>query len=139
MAPSSSLLVPRDFSIVSSSLSIFSLCLLYFLFDHLYRILAVNLSSSSLENIFLFSFSSYCCTSSASSLYSLSNSLTNSFAFFRFSLLSQVSPSTVYPFYHTKNISFSLTTLLFSIFSTLNSSSPLAITGFGRVFLYSSI
>ena len=115
------------------------LCLLYSLFDHPYSIFAVNLPESSLENSFLL-FSSFCClTSSASFLYSLSNSSTSFFVFFRFSLLSQVSSSAVYLFYCTKNFFFPLTILLFSIFSTSNFSSPLIITSFGRVFLCSSI
>jgi len=69
-----------------------------------------------------------------SSSYSFSNSLTSSSAFLRFSLPSYVSSFTVYPFQCTKNISFPLTTLLFSIFSTSNSSSSLITIGFGGVF-----
>ena len=136
MASPSSFLIPRNFSIVSSFPFIFfSLCLSYSLFDYLHSIFAVNLPGSSLENSFLLFSSSCYLISSASFLYSLSNSSTNSFIFFRFSLLSQVSSSTIYLFSCTKNFFFPLIILLFSIFSTLNSFSPSMITSFGGVFL----
>ena len=127
---------PKEFfHCLQFSFHLLFLYLSYSLLDHLYSIFTINLPRSSLENSF--SLSSFSChlTSLASSLYFLSNSSTSSFIFFRFSLLSQVSPSTVYLFYYTKNFSFPLTIFLFSIFSTSNSSSPLMITGFGRVFL----
>jgi len=90
------------------------------------------------ENTFLFSFFFCCHTSLVSSPYSFSNSSTNSFAFSRFSLLSHVSSSAIYLFYCTKNFSFSFTILLFSIFSTLNSSFSLIITGFSGTLFYLS-
>ena len=97
------------------------------------------LSSYSLLNIFLFSSASYCLTSSSSSLlYSLSNSLTNSMAFFKFSLLSQVSSFAVHPFHHTKYLFLSHTFLLFMIFLTSHSSSSSITTGCGISFLCSS-
>ena len=130
---------PKEFfHCLQFSFYLLFLCLSYSLLDHPYSIFTVNLSGSSLENFFLLSSSFYYLTSLASSLYSPSNSSTSSFTFFRFSLLSQVSSSTVYLFYHTKNFFFPLTIFLFSIFSTLNSSSPSIITGFGRVFFCSS-
>ena len=116
---------------------LFSLSLLYLLFSQPYSNFVVN----SLGNSRLNSFSSSCSchlSSSTSSPYILSNSSTNSFAFSKFSLLFQVSSSTIYLFYLTRNFSFSLTILLFMIFSTLNSSSPLMMTGFGGVFFYPS-
>ena len=134
--PSSSFLVLRNFSIISSFPPTFFpsvFCILY-LTTPIVSLLWTSLGVS-FKNFFLLFSSSYCLTSSASSLYSLSNSLTSSFTFFRFSLLSQVSFSGVYPFYCTKNFSFLLTILLFSIFSILNSSSSLIITVFGGVFL----
>ena len=67
--------------------------------------------------------SSCCLTSLLSLLYSFWNSLSKSPAFYRFFLLFQVSPSTVNPFHHTKNLSFPLTFLLFKILSTSYSSS----------------
>jgi len=70
--------------------------------------------------------------------YSSSNSLSKSPAFYRFSLLSQVSPFAVNPFHRTKNLSFSLTFLLFSIFFTSYSSSPSMATGCGFSFLWPS-
>ena len=60
--------------------------------------------------------------SSASSPYSLSNSLTSSFAFSKFSFSSYV--SVMYLFHYTKNLFFPYTFLLFKIFSTSYSSSP---------------
>ena len=127
------------FQCLQFSFYFFSLCLLYSLFNHLHNTLAVNLPGSSLENSFLLSSSSYHLTSSVFSLYFLSNSSTSSFIFPKFSLLSQVSLSTVYPFHHTKNFSFSLTILLFSILSTSNFFFPLIMTSFGGVFFYSFI
>ena len=127
---------PKEFFYcLQFSFHFLSLCLSYSLLDHLYSIFTINFPGSSLENSFSLSFSSCHLTSLASFLYFLSNSSTSSFIFFRFSLLSQVSPSTVYLFYYTKNFSFPLTIFLFSIFSTSNSSSPSIITGFDRVFL----
>ena len=73
-----------------------------------------------------------------SSLYSSSNLSTRSLAFPKFSLGSQVSSSTVYPFYHTRYLSFPLNFLLFNIFSTLYSSSPLIITRRGHFFFWPS-
>ena len=126
---------PKEFfHCLQFSSHLFSLCLSYSLLDHSHSILAINLPGISLENTFLSS-SSFCHhTSLVSLLYSFSNSSTNSFAFSKFSLLFHVSSSIAYPFYHTKNFFFSLTILLFSIFSTSNSSFPLIITGFGSTF-----
>ena len=91
---------------------------------------------SSLLNVFLSSSASCCHTSSSSSLlYSFSNSSTNSIAFFRFSLFFQVSSSAVHHFHCTKYLSFPHTFLLFMIFSTSHSSSPLITTGCGISFL----
>ena len=93
------------------------------------------LPGSSILNIFLSSSVSYCLTSSSSSLqYSLSNSLTNSIVFFKFSLLSQVFFLAVYSFHHTKYLSLPRTFLLFIIFSTSHSSSPLITTSCGVSF-----
>ena len=93
------------------------------------------LPGSSLLNVLLSSFASYHLTSSSSSLwYSFSNSSTNSIAFFRFSLLSHVSSSAVYPFYHTRYLSLPHTFLLFIIFSTFHSSSSSITTGCGTFF-----
>ena len=90
----------------------------------------------SLLNIFLFSSASCHLTFSSSSLlYSLSNSSTNSMAFFKFSLLSQVSSFAVHPFHCTKYLSLPHTFLLFIIFSTSHSSSPSITTGCGVSFL----
>ena len=97
------------------------------------------LPGNSLLNTFLFSSASCHLTSSSSSLqYSLSNSSTNSIAFFRFFLLSHMSSSAVHPFYHTKYLFLPCTFLLFMIFSTSHSSSPLITTGCGVSFLYPS-
>jgi len=99
----------------------------------------VYLPGSSLLNVFLSSSASYHLTSSFSSLlYSLSNSSTNSIAFLKFSLLSQVFSSTVHSFHHTKYLSLPHIFLLFIIFSTSYSSSPLITTGCGTSFLCSS-
>ena len=63
---------------------------------------------------------------------------TNSIVFFRFSLLFHVSSSAVQPFYRTKYLSLPHTFLLFMIFSTSHSSSPLITTGCGVSFFCSS-
>jgi len=106
---------------------------LYYLSDYLNNFLAVNLSSNfSLLNIS--SSCSYLAISSMSRQYSFSNSLIASFAFFKFSLSSQVSDSTVNLFQHTRYLSFPLIHCLFNIFSTSHSSSPLIITEAGYSF-----
>ena len=120
------------------SFYLLSLCLSYSLFDHFHNTFAINLPGNSLENTFLLSSSSYFLISLASFPYSLLNSSTNSFVFSRFFLFFYVS-SAVYSFYCTKNFFFSLTTLLFSILSTSNSSSPFMMTSFGDVLFCSSI
>ena len=81
------------------------------------------------------SFLSYLTTSSWSYQYSFSNSLIAFFAFFKFSLSSQVSDFTVNPFQYTKNLSLSLTRYLFKILFTSYSSSPSIITGASCSFL----
>ena len=102
----------------------------------IHRVTAVYLPGNSLLNTFLFSSASCRLTSSSSSLrYSLSNSSTNSIAFFRFSLLSYVSSSAVHPFHCTKYLSLPHTFLLFIIFSTSHSFSPSITTGCGVSFL----
>ena len=63
-----------------------------------------------------------------SSLYSLSNSSTNSFTFSKFSCSSYVFVSTIYPFHQTRNLSLPCTFLLFKIVSTLYSFSPFITT-----------
>ena len=111
----------------------------YFLFFYLYNILAMYLPGNSLLNVLLSSSSSCHLTSSSSSLqYSFSNSSTNSIAFFKFSLLSQVSSSVIHPFYHTRYLSFPCTFLLFIIFSTSHSSSSSITTGYGASFFWPS-
>ena len=107
---------------------------LYCLSDHPNSFFAVNCPSSSpLLNIS----SSLSChlISSVSHQYSFSNSLTALFAFFKFSILSQVSNSTINPFYHTRYLSFLLIYHLFNILLTSHLSSPLIMTGAGCSFL----
>ena len=107
---------------------------LYLLSDYSNSFLAINLpDNSSLSNIP----SSYSCliTSSWSRQYSFLDSSIAFFAFFKFSLPSQVSDSTVNPFQHTKYLSLSLTHCLFNILSTFYSSFPLIITRAGYSFL----
>ena len=135
MAPPSRFLVPRNFfHQFQFSSHLLSLSFSYLFLPHPYSSLAVNSLGNSQQNSFSSSSSSCHLSSSASSPYSLSNSSTSSFTFPRFSLFSYVSSSTVYPFHHTKNLSFPRTILLFKIFSTSNSSSPSMMTGFGGVF-----
>jgi len=106
----------------------------YRLSNHLYSFFTVNLPGSSPRwNVP----SSRSCraTSSVSCRYSFSNSSIASFAFFKFSLLSQVSDSAVNPFQRTKYLSLPLIFLLFSILSTFHSSSPSIMTGASCSFL----
>ena len=70
--------------------------------------------------------------------YSSSNLSTKFCTFPKFSLGSQMSFSVVYFFHHTRYLFFSLNFLLFNIFSTLYSSSPLIITGDSHFFLWPS-
>jgi len=77
-------------------------------------------------------------TSFMSHQYSFSNSLIASFAFFKFSLPSHVSDSTINPFQHTKYLSFPLTCCLFRILSTFYSSFPSIITRAGCFFFWPS-
>ena len=102
----------------------------YLLSDYPNSFLAVNLpSNSSLLNVpFLYS---CLAISSMSRRYSLLNSSIASFAFFKFTLPSQVSDFAVNPFHHTKYLSFLLTCCLFRILSTSYSFSPSIITGAG--------
>ena len=96
--------------------------------SHPYNIFAVNFPSNSplLKSL-----------SSASSIFSCflisifpSKSANASSAFFRFSLLSHVSPSAVNPFHHTKYFSTPFIFFLFKIFSTSHSSTPSTSIGF---------
>ena len=104
------------------SSNLFQYSCLYFFSPHPYSIFAVYLPSNPLLNTLLFSSVSCCFASSLP--YFFSNSSTRSLAFLRFSLLSQVSSSTVHPFHHTRYLSLLCTCLLFIIFSTSHSSSP---------------
>ena len=108
----------------------------YFFSLHPYNNFAIYFPGNSLLNTF-FSSSLSCrhASSSSSLLYSFSNSSTRLLAFLRFSLLSQVSSSAVYPFHHTRYLSLPCTHLLFIIFSTSHSSSPSITTGWGISFL----
>ena len=98
----------------------------------------VYLLGNSLLNAFLSSFASCHLTFSSSLQYFLSNSLTNSIVFFKFSLLSHISSSAVHLFHHTKYLSLPHT-LLFMIFSTSHSSSPSITTSCGASFFCPSI
>ena len=96
--------------------------------------------SNSLLNVFLSSSASCHLTSSSLSLlYSFSNSSTNSIAFFKFSLLSYMSSSTVHPSHHTRYLSLLYIFLLFMIFSISNSFSSSVTTSCGASFLCFSI
>ena len=107
----------------------------YFFSPHPYNNFAIYFPGNPLLYVFFSSFLSCCRVSSSSSLlYSFSNSSTNSLAFLRFSLLSQVSSSAVHPFHHTRYLSLPYTCLLFIIFSTSHSSSPSITTGCGISF-----
>ena len=110
----------------------------YHLSDHSYSIFTVNFPSNSPRLNIVFSYSCHA-ISSMSHRYSFLNSLIASFAFFKFSLPSQVLDSAVNPFQHTRYLSFPLTHHLFRILSTSHSSSPLIITGAGCSFFCSSI
>ena len=107
---------------------------LYYLFDHPNSFFAVNHPSSfSLLNI---SSSLFChLTSSMSHQYSFSNSSTAPFAFFKFSISSQVSDSAVNPFYYTRYLSFPLIHYLFNILLTFYSFSSSIMTRAGCSFL----
>jgi len=106
----------------------------YFLSVYLYNFLTINLSGNSpLLNIC--SFLSCLLISSISLLYSFSNSSIASFVLSRFSFSSQVSDSTINPFYHTRYLSFSLICCLFNILSTSHSFSSSIITGASCSFL----
>ena len=111
---------------------------LYLLSDHPNNFLAINLpSNSSLLNT---PFSRSChVIFSISCRYSLLNSSIASFAFFKFSLPSQVLDSTMNSFQHTKYLSFSLTHCLFRVLSISHSSSPSIITGAGCSFFCPSM
>ena len=122
------------------SSNFFQYSCLYFLSPHPYNNFAIYLPSNSLLNTFL-SFSIFChFVSSFSALsYSFSNSFTNLLVFLRFSLLSQMSFFTVYPFYHTRYFFLSHTHLLFIIFFTSHSSFFLITMGCSISFLCPSI
>ena len=94
----------------------------YFFSPHLYNSFSVYFPGNSLLNTLLLSSVSCCLAFFSSSLpYCFSNSFTNSLAFLRFSLLSQVSSSVVHPFHCTKYLSLPCTHFLFTIFSTFHS------------------
>ena len=92
----------------------------YLLSDHPNSFLAINLPGNSPLLYILFSCSCLV-TSSWSHRYSFSNSSIAFFAFFKFSLSSQISDSAVNPFQHTKYLSLSLIRYLFNILSTFYS------------------
>ena len=85
----------------------------------------LNISSS----LFCLLISFICCQ------YFFSNSSTASFVFSRFSISSQVSDSTMNPFYYIRYLSFSLTCHLFNILSIFYSFSPSIITEVSCFFL----
>ena len=117
------------------SSNLFQYSYLYFFSPHPYNNFAVYLPGNSLLNTFFSSFLSCCLISSSSSLlYSFSNSSTRSLVFLRFSLLSQVFFSAVYPFHHTRYFFLPCTHLLFIIFSTSHFSSPSITMGCGVSF-----
>ena len=110
---------------------------LNFLSSHPYSIFAVYLPGNSIllnssalwsNPLFCFWFTFSCFLISV--LILSSNSSTNSFAFFRSSSLSHVSPSAVNPFHHTRYFSTPFIFFLFKILSTSHSSTPLTSTGF---------
>ena len=106
----------------------------YLLSDQPNSFFAINCSGSSpLLNVPSFLFCLL--ISFISCQYFFLNSSTASFVFFRFSIPSQVSDSTVNPFYHTRYLSFPLTHYLFSILFTFYSFSPSIITGASCSFL----
>ena len=107
-------------------------CLSYSPSDHPYNLLAVYRPGNS-PLLYSLSSSSFSChlTSWLFLLYSSSNFLSKSPVFFRFFQLSHVSPSAMKPFHQTRYLFFPRTFLLFSIFSTSHSSSPLITTGCG--------
>ena len=85
------------------------------------------------NSILLYSFTSFFLSiffCHLTSIPSFSNSFINSSAFFKFSLLFHVFPSTVNPFHHTKYFSTPLIFFLFKIFSTFYSSTPSTSMGF---------
>ena len=117
------------------SFNLFQYSCSYFISPHPYNNFAMYFPGSSLLNAFLSSSVSCCLASSSSALpYSFSNSFTNSLAFLRFSLLSQVFSSAVHPFHHTRYFSLPHTHLLFIIFFTFHSSSSIT-TSCGVSFL----
>ena len=102
------------------------------LLSHLYNIFAIYLPGNSpLQSSLIFLF--FICLTSP--LYSSSSLSTKSCVFPKFSLGSYISSSAVYLFHHTRYLSLPLNFLLFNIFFTLYSSSPLITTGDGCFFL----
>ena len=101
-----------------------------FLSSHLYNTFAVNLPGSFplLKSLFS-AISILSCLLTSTFIYS-SNSPNASFAFSKFSLLSQVLYSAVNLFHHTRYLSTPLIFLLFSIFSTSHSLIPFTSIGF---------
>ena len=83
------------------------------------------------QYLFLPLFFSHLCSSF---LIFFSNSSTKSIRFPKFSNFSQVSSSTIYPFYLNKYLVFPLISLLFNIFLTLYSFFPSIFTRGGGIF-----
>ena len=109
----------------------------YCLSDYPYNIFTVNFPGNS-PRLNVVSLCSCHATSSMSLRYSFSNSSITSFAFSKFSLLSQVLDSAINPFQRTRYLSFPLTHRLFRILSTSHFSSPSIMTGAGCSFFCSS-
>ena len=105
----------------------------YCLSNHPYNIFAMNFPGNS-PCLNVVSSRSCCAISSMSYRYSFSNSSIVFFAFFKFSLLSQVLDSAINPFQRIRYLSFSFTRHLFRILSTSHFSSPSIITRAGCSF-----
>ena len=114
-------------------------------FSNLFKYSSSNFQSSHLYNNFAIYFPGnsillYSSTSSSCFLTSTpphSNSSINFSAFFKFSFLSQVSPSAIKPFHYIKYFTTPLIFFLFNIFSTSHFSTPSTSTGFPSSFFYS--
>ena len=134
------------FASIISKYSLLSICLSSFHFfqflSNLFKYSSSNFWSSHPYNNFAIYFPGnsillYSSTSPSCLLTSTpprSNSSINSSAFFKFSLLSQVSPSAVKPFHYIKYFTTPLVFFLFSIFSTFHSSTSSISTGFPSSF-----
>ena len=132
------------FKCLLSSICLFSFHFFQF-FSNLFKYSSSNFRSSHPYNTFAIYFpgNSILLYSSSSSTCHLpttsphSNSSINSSAFFKFSLLSQVSPSTVKPFHRIKYFTTPLIFFLFNIFFTSHSSTPSTSIGFPSSFFCS--